>query len=112
MILAWFMLFCGACGAVILWQARIILKSLGEGRPFIRKNIRAMLRAGVCCFAIAAASAARLAWNITAIGSWLPLVTYTALFVPVFVFAGLLCLVAASLFSGAADLKEDSDLVI
>ncbi len=111
-VLAWFMLVCGACGAVILWQARIVLCNLSQGRMFARANKNAMIRAGVCCFVIAAASAARLTINLCTYRSWAPLVTYTALFVPAFVFAGLIFLVAAAMFAGAADLKEENDLVI
>lgn len=111
-VLAWFMLVCGACGAVILWQARIVLANLSVGRMFARKNKSAMIRAGICCFVIAAASAVRLTVNLITYRSWAPLVTYTALFVPAFVFAGLIFLVAAALFAGAAELKEDNDLVI
>lgn len=111
-VLAWFMLICGACGAVILWQARIVLGNLSEGRMFAGANKNAMIRAGICCFVISAASAARLTVNLCTYRSWAPLVTYTAFFVPVFAFAGLIFLVAAALFAGAAELKEDNDLVI
>mgnify|MGYP005782888183 FL=1 len=41
-----------------------------------------------------------------------PLFTYNALFIPVFLMAGLLCLVMASLFGQAAVLREENDLTI
>ena len=49
-VLAWFMLFCGVCAAVILWQARTVMKNLSEGRLFVRGNVTAVVRAGVFCF--------------------------------------------------------------
>ncbi len=111
-VLAWFMLFCGVCAAVILWQARTVMKNLSEGRLFVRGNVTAVVRAGVFCFLIAAASAVRLVINLVITRSIAPIVSYTTFFIPVFVIAGLLLLVAAALFARAAELKEDNDLVI
>ena len=42
----------------------------------------------------------------------LPLVTYNALFVPIFAMAGLLCLVMSALFRQAAEMKSENDLTI
>ena len=41
-----------------------------------------------------------------------PLFTFTALFIPVSLMAGLLFLVMSALFRQAAELKEDQDLTI
>ena len=111
-VLTWFILICGACAAVILWQARRVLKNLSAGKLFVRENVTAVVRAGVFCFIIAAASLIRLVINLVITKSLAPIVSYTTFFIPVFVIAGLILLVAAALFARAAELKEDNDLVI
>jgi len=111
-VLAAFLLVCGACTAVILWQARQVLDTILEGNPFQQKNSGSMKRAAVCCFAIAAAALVRTLWGFGYYGSIAPLFTYNALFVPVFAMGGLLCLVMSALFRQAAALQEDSDLTI
>lgn len=40
------------------------------------------------------------------------LLSYTALFIPLFTMAGLLCLVMAGLFHRAAEMKAENDLTI
>ena len=40
------------------------------------------------------------------------MLTYNALFVPIFLMAGLLCMVMSALFQQAAQLKAESDLTI
>ena len=45
-------------------------------------------------------------------GSIAPLLTYNALFVPIFILGGLLCLVMSALFRQAAELKAENDLTI
>ena len=70
------------------------------------------IAAAVCCFLISAAALLRLAWGLAYYQSIGPLLTYNALFVPIFFMAGLLCLVMSALFRQAAELKEDQDLTI
>ena len=69
-------------------------------------------RAAVCCFLISAAALIRLLWGFWYYASILPLLTYNALFVPVFFMGGLLCLVMSALFRQAAELKAENDLTI
>ena len=111
-VLAWFLLFCGVCAAVILWQARTVLKNLSAGRLFVRGNVTAVVRAGLFCFFIAAACAVRLVINLIIAKTAAPIVSYATFFIPVFVIAGLILLIAGALFARAAELKEDNDLVI
>ena len=68
--------------------------------------------AAVCCFLIAAAALARVVWGLFYYGSVAPLLTYNALFVPIFILGGLLCLVMSALFRQAAELKAENDLTI
>ena len=111
-VLSLFLLFCGVCTAVILWQGKRVLDTILRGTPFTPGNAQNLKRAAVCCFLISAAALLRLAWGLAYYQSIGPLLTYNALFVPVFFMAGLLCLVMSALFRQAAELKEDQDLTI
>ena len=51
-------------------------------------------------------------WGLFYYGSVAPLLTYNALFVPIFILGGLLCLVMSALFRQAAELKAENDLTI
>ena len=111
-VLTIFLLFCGVCTAVILWQARRVLDTILTGLPFQNANGISLRRAAVCCFLISAAALVRLLWGFWSYASVLPLLTYNALFVPVFFMGGLLCLVMSALFRQAAELKAENDLTI
>ncbi len=110
--LSLFFWVCGVCTALILWQAKKVLDTILEGNPFQISNARSLKRAAVCCFLISGAALARLVWGLAYYRSIGPLLTYNALFVPMFFMAGLLCLVMSALFRQAAELKEDQDLTI
>lgn len=103
---------CGACTAVILWQAKKVLDTILRGSPFQMANARALKRAALCCWVISGAALVRLLWWFWHDGTLAPLFTYTALFVPGFFMAGLLFLVMSALFRQAAELQEDRDLTI
>ena len=83
-----------------------------DGNPFQRGNGVSLRRAGVCCFAISAAALARVVWGLCYYQSIASLLTYNALFVPIFLLGGLLCLVVSALFRQAAELKAENDLTI
>ena len=111
-VLTLFLLFCGVCTAVTLWQARRVLNTILAGVPFQNANGISLRRAAVCCFLISAAALVRLLWGFWYYASIQPLLTYNALFVPVFFMGGLLCLVMSALFRQAAELKAENDLTI
>ncbi len=111
-VLSLFLLSCGVCTAVILWQGKRVLDTILKGKPFTLRNAQNLKRAAVCCFLISAAALLRLAWGLAYYQSIGPLLTYNALFVPIFFMAGLLCLVMSALVRQAAELKEDQDLTI
>ena len=111
-VLALFLLFCGVCTAVVLWQARRVLDTVLEGLPFQEKNSKSLRLAAVCSFLISAAALVRLIWGLAYYRTIEPLLSYNALFVPVFFMAGLLCLVMSALFRQAAELKAENDLTI
>lgn len=107
-----FLLFSGCCTAVILWQARRVLKTILRSEPFAPENAVSLRRAALCCFLIAAAALARVIFSIYYYRSPLPLATYNALFVPMFAMGGLLCWVCSALFRQAAEMKAENDLTI
>ncbi len=111
-VLTFFLWTCGICTAVVLWQAKNVLGTVIVGRPFDPANSRCMMRAAVCCAIIAAAALARLIWGFCFYRSVAPLLTYNALFVPVFAMGFLLCMVMSALFRQANELKEENDLTI
>ena len=91
-----FLVVSGVCTAVILWQGKRVLETILRGEPFSMENAVSLRRAAVCAFLIALA----------------PLLTYNALFVPIFAMFGLLCLIMSALFRQAAELKAENDLTI
>lgn len=107
-----FLLFCGSCTAIILWQARGVLNTIVRQDTFTKPNARHMKTAAICCFSIGGAALCRTIWGVFFFKSIHPLFTYNALFTPIFVLAGLLCMVMSALFRQAAELKEENDLTI
>ena len=112
LVLTCFLLFCGVCTAVPLWQARRVLNTILRGAPFCRENGQNLRRAAVCCFLISLFALIRLVWGLFYYGSLAPILTYNALFIPIFFMGGLLCLVMSALFRQAAELKAENDLTI
>ncbi len=111
-VLSVFLLFCGVCTAVTLWQARGVLGTIIKENTFTFSNARRMKRAAICCFFIGAAALARTIWGFFYYRSIVPIFTYNALFIPIFLMGGLLCMVMSALFRQAAQLKEENDLTI
>ena len=111
-VLTLFLLSCGVCTAVILWQGKRVLDTILKGNPFVMDNAKSLKRAAVCCFLISLAAFLRLIWGFAAYQSFLPLLSYNALFVPVFLMGGLLFMVMSALFRQAAGLKAENDLTI
>ncbi len=111
-VLTLFLLACGCCTAVILWQARQVLGTILEGNPFQKKNGESMKRAAICCFIISGAALVRAVWRLIYFASPVSLFSYNTFFVPLFAMGGLLCMVMSALFRQAAELKEENDLTI
>lgn len=111
-VLALFLLVCGICAALILVQGIRILATVSDGSPFSPENPISLKRAAAGCFCIAAAALGRTVFSILWKGTAESLLSYTALFIPLFTMAGLLCLVMAGLFHRAAEMKAENDLTI
>ena len=111
-VLTLFLLSCGTCTAIILWQGKRVLDTILKGDPFVLDNAKSLKRAAVCCFVISGAALARLIWGFAYYQSIAPLLTYNALFVPIFLMGGLLFMVMSALFRQAAELKAENELTI
>ncbi len=111
-MLALFLVVCGVCTAVILWQGKRVLGTVLKGNPFVMDNAKSLKTAAVCCFLVSGAALLRLIWGLAAYGNILPLLSYNALFVPIFLMGGLLFMVMSALFRQAAQLKAENDLTI
>ena len=111
-VLTVFLWVCGVCTAVILWQGKRVLNTILKGEPFTLDNAVSLKRAAVCCFLISGAALVRVVWGFVYYQSIAPLLTYNALFVPIFLMAGLLCMVMSALFRQAAEIKSENDLTI
>lgn len=112
LVLTLFLWACGICTAIILWQARRVLDTVLKGETFTFGNADNMKRAAVCCFVISGAALARTVWGLFYYRSVAPLLTYNFLFVPLFLLAGLVCMVMSALFRQAAEMKAENDLTI
>ena len=112
MMLTLFLLFSGVCAAVILWQGRRVLRTILRSEPFSPENAVSLKRAAVCAFLISAAALARTVSTVFLRGAGAALMSYTALFVPLFAMAGLLFLLMSGLFGPATTMKEENDLTI
>ena len=111
-VLMIFLWTCGICTAVILWQGKRVLDSVLKEDTFSFANAANMKRAAVCCFVISGAALVRAVWSLCAYKNIGTLLTYNSLFVPVFLIAGLICLVISALFRQAAEMKAEQDLTI
>ncbi len=111
-VLSLFLLACGVCTAVILWQGKRVLDTILKGSPFVMDNAKSLKTAAMCCFVISGAALARLIWGFATYQNILPLLTYNALFVPIFLMGGLLFMVMSALFRQAVELKAENDLTI
>ena len=112
LVLGLFLLVCGVCTAVILWQAKRVLDSVQKAEPFSFENAANMRRAAVCCFVITGSAFVRLVIRMVMGEGFSAILSYNALFVPVFLVAGLVCMVMSALFRQAAELKAENDLTI
>ena len=111
-ILTLFLLFFGVCAAVMLWQGRRVLRTILRSEPFSPENAVSLNRAAVCSFLISGAALARTVSTVLLKDAAAALLSYTALFIPLFAMAGLLFLLMSGLFGQATAMKEESDLTI
>lgn len=111
-VLTLFLWACGVCTAIILWQGKRVLDTILKGETFTFGNAANMKRAAICCFVISGAALVRTIWGLIYYQSFDALLTYNFLFFPLFLLAGLVCMVMSALFRQAAEMKAENDLTI
>ena len=111
-MLTLFLLFSGVCTAIILWQGHRVLRAILRSEPFSPENAVSLKRAGVCSFLISGAALTRTVSTAFLKDAGAALMSYTALFIPLFAMAGLLFLLMSGLFGQATVMKEENDLTI
>jgi len=111
-VMVLYLLICGVCTAVILWQVRGVLTNIITGRVFFDENGDRLKVAAVCCFIIAAVALAYVIFGLWAYAGEAVFLTFSCMLTFVFLIAGLVCLVMSALFRQAAEMKAENDLTI
>lgn len=93
----------GAFALIILWNLRKIFQTVINEDPFVRENVEALKRMGVCAFIIALIMLIRLFFVIT---------PAALVIILVFLVAGLFSLVLSQVFDQAVTYKQENDLTI
>ena len=90
----------GLCALYILWQLRILFKSLTDGNPFTKANVSCFRKCAVASFLIALTSVIRIIlwWTMAA-----------SVIVLVFGMLSLFCLTLKDVFKQAVAYKEEND---
>ncbi|HBI72819.1 MAG TPA: DUF2975 domain-containing protein [Lachnospiraceae bacterium] len=96
-------IFAGVFALIILWNLRKMFGSVIHEKPFVRDNVIALKRMGICAFVIAALMVIRLFLVITPAAFVL---------VAVFLIAGLSSMVLSQVFDQAVAYKQENDLTI
>jgi len=111
-VMVLYLLICGACTAIILWQVKCVLDNIVAGRIFFDENGDRLKVAVVCCFVIAAVALAYVIFGLWVYAGEAVFLTFSCMLIFVFLIAGLICLVMSALFLQAAEMKAEQDLTI
>jgi hypothetical protein len=93
----------GVFALIILWNLRKIFQTVISEDPFVRENVVALKRMGICAFIIALIMLIRLFFVIT---------PAALVIILVFLVAGLFSLVLSQVFDQAVTYKQENDLTI
>jgi len=97
------LIIAGSCCVYILWQLKIIFRSLSGGNPFVSENVSCLRKSGVASFLIA------LVFMIET----LRFLLISAFFlVIIFALLGLFCLTLKDVFKQAIAYKEENDWTV
>ncbi len=87
----------------ILWQLKVIFKTLLQGNPFIHANVSSLRRIAVACLVIAFIYFLKMVF--------MPTIS-TIVIIIIFVVACLLCLTLKDLFKQSIYYKDENDLTV
>ena len=93
----------GICSLFIIWQLKIVFKSLIAGNPFIPENVSCFRKCAVACFLIGIAFIIDILLAFTVVSVFI---------VIIFSLLGLFCLTLKDVFKQAIVYKEDQDWTV
>lgn len=93
----------GAAVVYILWQMKVIFRTLMQGNPFIHANVSCLRKIAVACLVIS------LIYFVKMI--FMPTIS-TIVIVAIFIVACLLCLTLKDLFKQSIYYKDENDLTV
>ena len=93
----------GISGVYILWQLKVIFRTLMEGNPFIHANVTCLRKIAVACLVISLIYVLKLIV--------LPSIS-TVVIVAIFSVVCLLCLTLKDLFKQSIYYKDENDLTV
>ncbi len=93
----------GFFAILILWNLKVMMRTVIHEDPFIRENVTSLKRMGICAFIISALMSVRLFFIVTPADLVLILV---------FLIAGLFSMVLSHVFDQAVSYKQENDLTI
>lgn len=97
------LLLSGISSVYILWQLKVIFKTLLDGNPFIAANVTCLRKIAVACLVISIIYFFKLLI--------MPTIS-TAVIIAIFVIACLLCLTLKDLFKQSIFYKDENDLTV
>lgn len=93
----------GAAVVYILWQMKVIFKTLMQGNPFIHANVSCLRKIAVSCLVISIIYVIKMIF--------MPTIS-TLVIVAIFMVACLLCLTLKDLFKQSIYYKDENDLTV
>ena len=93
----------GIFSVYILWQLKVIFKTLLNGNPFIHANVECLRKIAVACLAISVIYIIKMIV--------MPTIS-TIVIIAIFVIACLLCLTLKDLFKQSIYYKDENDLTV
>ncbi|WP_313339693.1 DUF2975 domain-containing protein [Sedimentibacter sp.] len=93
----------GICCVYILWQLKVIFKTLLEGNPFIHANVTCLRKISMSCLTVSIIYLVKMIF--------MPTIS-TIVIIAIFVVGCLLCLTLKDLFKQSIYYKDENDLTV
>ncbi len=93
----------GICCVYILWQLKVIFKTLLNGNPFIHANVACLRKIAMSCLAISCIYIIKMIF--------MPTIS-TIVIIAIFIVGCLLCLTLKDLFKQSIYYKDENDLTV
>lgn len=97
------LLLSGISAVYIMWQMKVIFKTLMQGNPFIHANVSCLRKIAMSCMAISFIFIVKLIL--------MPTIS-TLVIIAIFIVASMLCLTLKDLFKQSIYYKDENDLTV